>query len=550
MLAGADSSGAPPDVRLQKLIRANGAIVAELSLSALLRRVAESAREIVGAQYAALGVVGADGTLEEFIHCGMDEETVAAIGELPKGRGLLGALLEDPHPIRLDSAADDPRSSGVPLAHPPITSFLGVPIRSATSVYGNLYLTNRIGAPGFSAEDEALLHALAATASIAIENARLYEESHRRQQWLRASAEISHRLLAPDVDGHVLLEQIAGSIRHLAAADTVCVCLPRAEAPGTLTMAVTSGRGADDLRGVRFEAAGSVAAQAMQEERGLVTAEFRGGLTPLAQFRSVLPVTTMMTLPLQGSGQPRGALIVCRVDPKPFTDSDLEMATTFAGQATLALELADARADQHQLVLLEDRARIARDLHEHVVQKLFGAGLTIQGTASMLRDGQVRGRLADSVGTLDDAIRSIRTSIFELQDLSPTLTSVRSRVVAVLAEVTPVLGFAPHLQFAGRVDAMVEKAVATEVEAVLRESLTNVAKHAHAGQVLVEVDAGDALLVMTVADDGVGLGPSPRRSGLSNLRQRAERLGGRLDLERSHLGGLLLRWSIPLPGQR
>jgi signal transduction histidine kinase len=534
-------------VRLQRLIDANRAIVAELSLSTLLRRVVESAREIVGAQYAALGVIGADGTLDQFIHCGMDADTVAAIGELPKGRGLLGALLESHETIRLADIADDPRSSGVPLEHPPISSFLGVPIRSSSSVYGNLYLTNRVGEPEFSAEDETLLHALAATASIAIENARLYEQSHRRQQWLRASAEISQRLLAADADSHALLNQIADAVRRLAAADAVFICLPAAGAPGTLEMAVASGRGAEELRGVCYDATGSLGAQAMQEERGMVMSDAQERLRSHTRFSSVVPATSLMALPLKGAGDPRGVILVCRVEPQPFTTVDLEMAGTFAGQATLALELADARADHHQLVLLEDRARIARDLHEHVVQKLFGAGLTLQGTASMLRDPQVRGRLFESVTTLDDAIRSIRTSIFELQDLNPALTSVRSRVVAVLADVAPVLGFAPHLQFDGPVDTMVDEALATELEAVLRESLTNVAKHAHAGQAWVEVSTNGQLLCLTVSDDGVGLGPSARRSGLSNLRQRAERRGGHLELERSSDGGLLLRWTIPLP---
>jgi signal transduction histidine kinase len=534
-------------VRLQRLIEANRAIVAELSLTALLRRVVESAREIVGARYAALGVIAADGTLEQFIHCGMNPATVEAIGELPKGRGLLGGLLESHETIRLANIADDARSSGVPLEHPPITSFLGVPIRSSSSVYGNLYLTNRVGQPEFSAEDETLLHALAATASVAIENARLYEQSHRRQQWLQASAQISHRLLASDADSETLLEQITDSIRRLAAADAVCLCRPTSEPPGALEVVVTSGGGAEELRGMVYDATESVSARAMREGRGVVVSGVQERLRAFTRLSSVLPATNLMALPLKGAGDPRGVILVFRNEPKPFTDTDLEMATTFAGQATLALERADSRAEHHQLVLLEDRARIARDLHEHVVQKLFGAGLTIQGTASMVRDAPARDRLFDSVSTLDDAIRSIRTSIFELQDLNPALTSVRSRVVAVLADVAPVLGFAPHLQFDGPVDTMVDEAVATEVEAVLRESLTNVAKHAQARQAWVEVGTNGELLCLTVSDDGVGLGRSARRSGLSNLRERAERRGGHLELERSSDGGLLVRWTIPLP---
>jgi two-component system, NarL family, sensor histidine kinase DevS len=545
--AGPASHGPPPEVRLQKLVDANCAIVAELSLTALLRRVVEAARDIVGAEFAALGVFGADGTLEQFIHCGMDATTVAALGELPKGRGLLGALLEDPRPIRLRTLADDPRSCGVPIDHPPIGSFLGVPIRSASSVYGNLYLTNRIGQDEFSAEDEQLLDALAATSGIAIENARLYEQSHRRAQWLHASAEITHQLLAPGADSRSLLGDVADSIRQLAAADTVCLCLPVPEDPGTLEMVVTSGRGGVELRGLRYPAAGSIAAETMQEGRGLVVGTLEERLKTFAHLSSVLPVTDVMALPLKGAGAARGAILVCRVDQRPFTEADVEMATSFTSQATLALEMSDARAGQHQLAMLEDRARIARELHDHVVQKLFGAGLTIQGTATMVADPQVRGRLASTIATLDDTIRSIRTSIFELQDPDPAPAPVRPRVSAVLAELVPVLGFTPHLQFEGPVDAVADEALATELEAVLRESLTNVAKHSRASHASVVLSSNGELLCLTIADDGVGLGASRRRSGLSNLRERAERLGGYLELERSAGGGLLVRWTIPLP---
>ena len=184
--------------RLQRLLDANRAIVRELSLPAVLRQIAQSARETAGAQYAALGVIGSDGLLEEFIHVGMDDTTVAAIGDLPKGRGLLGTLIEHPEPIRLPHITDDSRSSGFPVGHPPMTTFLGVPIRNRDRVFGNLYLTNRRDGNDFTAEDEELISALAATASIAIENARLYEESRQRQEWLRASGEISRNLLLSD----------------------------------------------------------------------------------------------------------------------------------------------------------------------------------------------------------------------------------------------------------------------------------------------------------------------------------------------------------------
>ena len=212
--------------RLERLLDANRTIVSELSLPAVLRQIVQSARETAGAQYGALGVIGSDGLLEEFVHVGMDETTVAAIGDLPKGRGLLGALIEHPEAIRLRHITDDCRSSGFPAGHPPMTTFLGVPIRNRDRVFGNLYLTNRVDGGDFTAEDEELIAALAATASIAIENARLYEESRQRQEWLRASGEISRNLLRSEDNEIDTLRRIAVSVKRLAAADVVSVVLP------------------------------------------------------------------------------------------------------------------------------------------------------------------------------------------------------------------------------------------------------------------------------------------------------------------------------------
>ncbi len=535
------------EVRLQMLVEANRAIVAELSLDGLLRRVVESAREIVGAQFAALGVVGADGSLEQFIHCGMDAGTVATIGELPKGRGLLGALLDRPEPIRLRRLLDDPRSSGVPLGHPPIESFLGVPIRSASSVYGNLYLTNRVGQPEFSAEDQNLLTALAATAGIAIENARLHEQSQRRQEGLIASAGVRHRLLAAPEEGPVLAE-IAESVRRLTAADAVAILLPAPEDPDQLVMEVVDGDGAQGFQGLRVPAQGSQVNRVMEEARTRVLIDFQDRINAIAELRSLPTIRHVVALPLQGAGRPRGAIVAVRMVDRAFSSTDLELAEGFVSQAGLALELADARRDHHKLTMLEDRARIARDLHDHVVQKLFAAGLTLQGTATMVGDPDLRRRLTGAIDNLDDTIRTIRTSIFELQEPNLPGASVRSRVMQVLAEMTAVLGFAPLLSFEGPLDTVVDEQLGGEVEAVLRESLTNAAKHSGAGAVAVGLTTSGRQLTMTVSDDGVGLRPSARRSGLSNLRQRAERRGGRLELERAPQGGLLLRWSIPLPG--
>ena len=534
------------EVRLQKLVEANRAIIAELSLDSLLRRVVESARDIVGAEFAALGVLGADGRVERFIHCGMAADTVAAIGELPQGRGLSGPLLECPEPIRLERLTDDPRSAGTPAEHPAVESFLGVQLRSAGSVHGNLYLGNRSGQAEFTVEDQNLVTALAATASIAIENARLDEESQRRQEWLVASAEVSHRMHAA-VDEAAVLADIARSVRRLTGADAVAVLLPAAGEPDQLVLEVVDGVGAEGFQGLRLPTRGSEVQQVIDEARTRVLDGFQHRVAAIAEVRHVPAIQHVVALPLGGAGRPRGAVVAVRMVDVPFGSTDLELAEGFVRQAGLTLELAAARTDHHKLVMLEDRARIARDLHDHVVQKIFAVGLTLQGTATMVGDPDLRRRLTDAVGHLDDTIRTIRTSIFELQE--PTLpgASVRSRVARVLAEMTPVLGFAPLVSFEGPLDTVVDEQLGHEVEAVLREALSNAAKHAGARAVTVDLVTAHRRLTLTVSDDGVGLRPSARRSGLSNLRFRAECRGGRLDLGQAPEGGLVLCWSVPLP---
>src|SRR5512133_2967207 len=262
---------------LRQLLIANRSIVQELSLPAVLRRIVNTAKDLSGARYAALGVIGADGLLEEFLHEGLDEDAIRGIGgsmsepchDLPRGRGVLGALIKYPKPIRLARIVDDPRSSGFPADHPQMTTLLGVPIRSRDSVFGNLYLTDRADGSSFSAEDEELVLALAATAGIAIENARLYEESRRRQEWLRASGEISRQLLDPEAEYSDTLHRVATSVRRLAAADVVTLVRPTGHDPGLLEVVVATGAAERELVGFRYPKRGNVAWQAMRQGHGV-----------------------------------------------------------------------------------------------------------------------------------------------------------------------------------------------------------------------------------------------------------------------------------------
>jgi GAF domain-containing protein len=400
--------------RLQRLVEANRLVVAELSLDVLLPRIVEAARQIVEAEYAGLGVIGVDGTLEQFTSPDLDGSAAAAAGEPAKGRGLLTALHGTAETVRLRSLAADPRFSSVAFAQPAITTFLAVPIRSSGSTCGNLYLANRLGEAEFNAEDEYLLTAFAATAGVAMENARLYTEAGRRQEWLEASAEVGHQLLAAGTDAGVL-EQIAESVTRLAEADTVQIVLPVPHLQDTLEFAVSKGPGAEHARGLRYGAAGSIAWEAMHHPGSLVLEDLQDRLHSYPDARSQLPITNLMAFPLRGAGQPRGCVVVCRSNGKPFTRAEVGMAESFTNQAALALGLADARADRSRLGQLEDRSRIARHLQHQVLQKLFDASLAIQGASTMTSNPALRSRLTSTITTLDDTIGNIRSSIFGLQ---------------------------------------------------------------------------------------------------------------------------------------
>lgn len=533
--------------RLRGLLAANRSIIGDLGLETVLRRIVEAACELVDAKYGALGVVDPEGAgLEQFIHVGIEPSQVKAIGHLPEGKGLLGLLIEEPQPIRLHDIADHVRSVGFPTNHPPMKGFIGVPIRVREEVFGNLYLT-RVDGVDFSAEDEELVLALAATAAVAIENARLFEESRRRQEWLQSSTEVTRRLLAGGDETPLGL--IARSAMSLAEADVVTVVLPVSDG-AMLEVAVAEGQDAEKLVGATYPVAGTLSEQVLTSAtsvrvRDSADVSEHGGLR--IHLAEVMEVGPLMVLPLMGSEQVRGVLLVARQrQRRPFTNADMEMATTFANHASIALELADARKDQQKVLLLEDRARIARDLHDHVIQQLFAAGMTIQGTASTIGEGRHVAALEGVVRGLDEAIRQIRVSIFQLR---PSATGLKSAVLDVVNEVRPTLDLDPQVAFEGPVDTLSGGGtgqLTNDVVAVVREALTNVARHAHAHSVQLGIQARANRLTVTVTDDGTGVGATERRSGLDNMRLRAEARRGTLALEPGTPSGTTLVWSVPL----
>ena len=531
--------------RLQGLLRANSRIVGELSLGEVLRRIVEAACELVGAPFGALGVISPDGGgLEEFVHVGIDDEQAARIGPLPEGKGLLGALIDDPRPIRLRDLGEDLRSVGFPDEHPPMRAFLGVPVRVRDEIFGNLYLA-KLEESEFSHEDEELVSSLAATAGVAIENARLYEEARRRQVWLTASTDVTRELTSSDD----ALRLIGARVRNLADADVVTVIRPVGSS-GRLEVSVAVGEGEERLTGFSYSGAGTVSETVLRTGVPLVVDDAsdpaaNGNLT--LRLTAVVPVGPCAAVPLAGSTGVRGVLLVGRLHGRRgFSAADVEMVTTFASHASLALELADARKEAQNLALYEDRGRIARDLHDHVIQQLFAAGMTLQGVVARVPDAAAADRLETVVDHIDDAIRQIRASIFQLRP-STVSGGLRAAVLEVAAEVAPALGQEPLVRFVGPVDTVADEAMAQDVRAVVREALTNAAKHAGADTVEVLVEVTGPELRVTVVDDGVGLGDVVHRSGLDNLGRRAAGRSGRFVVGAGPGGtGTALSWSAPL----
>ena len=531
--------------RLRGLLRANQMINGDLALPVLLRHIVDAAQELVGARYAALGVNARTGGLAQFVQAGVLPETVAAIGDLPHGKGLLGALVEDPVPIRVTRLADHPRSSGFPDHHPPMDSFLGVPIRVGGTVFGNLYLCE--GSNGeFSSEDEDLVTALAATAGVAIANARLYDVARTRQDWLRASATITRRLLSTDPsDPLQLVVDLAIDVAH---ADLVAVALPTVDGE-VLRVEVAVGSGADAVIGVHVPVAGSLCGRVLTTGRPLRDS-WRQESAGLGSAVSAEPaLDPVMIVPMAGTHQVNGVLIAARLqDQAAFTDDDLDMVSGFANQASLALELTEARAEQQRAAVADDRDRIAADLHDHVIQRLFAAGLSLQSVAKQLgMDTPTGERITENITNLDQTISQIRTTIFQLHRATGAVASgLRGRVLDVLADVTPALGFSPETRFTGPLQARVPDDIGEDLLAVLREALSNIARHANARSAAVEISVHDAL-TLRVVDDGVGMPATTRRSGLANMATRAERHGGALHVARGDRAGTTLSWTVPIP---
>lgn len=528
--------------RLDGLIDAILAITSGLKLDATLRAIVHTAAELVDARYGALGVRGYDHRLVEFVYEGIDEETRHLIGSLPEGRGVLGALIEEPKPIRLDDISRHPASVGFPLHHPPMRTFLGVPVRIRDEVFGNLYLTEKADGQPFSDDDEVLVQALAAAAGIAVDNARLFEESRTREAWIEATRDIGTQMLA-GADPAMVFRLIAEEALTLMAGAATLVAVPLDdEAPACEV---------DDL--VIVEVAGEIS-PAVKQMTVAVSGTSIGGVfhdrTPRRFDRLDIAVDgpvepgPALVLPLRAADTVAGVLVALRsADEQPFSDKQLDMMAAFADQAALAWRLATAQRQMREVEILTDRDRIARDLHDHVIQRLFAVGLTLQGAAPRARVPAVRESIYSSIDDLQEIIQEIRSAIFDLHAGPSRATGLRHRLDKVIDQLA-IPALHTTVQYTGPL-SVVDTVLANHAEAVLREAVSNAVRHANATSLAINVSVEDDVRV-EVVDDGVGISGDITESGLRNLRQRADDAGGEFTVENMPTGGTLLRWSAPL----
>jgi signal transduction histidine kinase len=532
------------DPRYERLLETGLTLAAELSLPAALQRIVELAAELTGARYGALGVLGRDGAITEFITAGLSDAERAAIGQIPVGRGILGVLIDDARPLRLHDIAEDPRSVGFPPNHPLMRSFLGAPVTARGQVYGNLYLTEKRDGEDFDADDERALTLLAAQAGVAIENAHLYEQAQDRARRLEAVRAITTAILA-GTDSAEILALIVGHARELVGADLASLALPA----GTDRLVIEAADGllADELQGTTFPTEGSVTGEVLRTGKAVALADAS------ADERTAQPIVRArvghaLFIPLAVRDRIVGSLTVANAHGgPPLREAAVQLVETFAEQAAVALEYARLQGELQRLAVLEDRERIAKELHDGAIQALFAVGMGLQGSALLAGSDDLRARIENAVEELDRVIRDLRNYIFGLRPgilADRQLDQALQQLVEEFGQRTGVLAIA-------EVDPQVAAELtgrAADVVQLAREALSNVSRHAQAATCRVSLYRGEDGGVLEIDDDGRGfdLALIPRTGqGLGNLRARAEGLGGQAEIDSVPGQGTRVRITIP-----
>ena len=508
------------------LLEAFVAISSDLDTDSVLKRIVVSACELTHSRYGALGLIGPGGSLAGFVTHGVDEATKALIGAPPAGRGLLDVTAEKSATMRLDDLTRHPLSVGFPEHHPPMSTLLRVPIRLRGTIFGQLYLSEKVDGRPFDAHDELLVHSLATVAGFAVENARAYGLSERRRRWLEMFGELTERLMPP-ITLPDALERIASAVREASGAQSASV--------------------------LQVPEKGDPFAAAVDGEPFPLTTEERSAFNKAV--RTVVETGDVMEVPVRDLGVAMlaplrahltmpGVLILTRAGPaQPGEFEERELLASFADQAALALDRTQALEDREQMAVVSDRDRIARDLHDVVIQRLFATGLHMQSIRSAAPTEELRERIDQSVRDLDQTIRDIRGTIFELQ--TRPRSSLRTEVRDLVQEHIPLLGFAPSVHTEGPVDGTLEPEVQTQMVSVLREALTNIAQHSAARTASIHLQVTPTHLRLKVTDDGHGIPEDRHERGLRSVRRRAMLLGGCLDLWPNDPSGTIFVWSVP-----
>jgi signal transduction histidine kinase len=537
--------------RLRVLVDAGIALSSELSLDTLLQRLVETAAELTGARYAALGVIDRSGQgLERFLTTGVDAETHEAIGELPRGRGILGVLIREARTLRLHDIADDPRSVGFPRHHPPMRTFLGVPVVLRGVAYGNLYLTEKEAGEDFTEEDEELTLLLAAQAAVAIENARLYESSTRWLHQLESLNEIGNAL-ASEIELEPLLGLVAGRLRELVEARLVLIAVPRGEA---LEVAAAEGDGSYGVVGMQLEFTGSKAGRVLERRRSERVDSVLEDPEIDQQATRRLGVHSALFVPLIARGRAIGVMIAHdRAGSSPsFTDDDLRLAETLAQRAAVAVDLSErvGRDALRRVVAAQEleRKRLARELHDETGQALTSILLGLKPLEQSAATDEQRAAVASVRELVVSTLQDVRRLAVELRPSALDdfgLTTAVERLAETFREQTGI-----HVDLEAQLgDARLPSEVETALYRIVQEALTNVVKHAEAKRVSILLTQRDASVAAVVEDDGAGFDPAGVGDdvlGLAGMRERVGLVGGRLRIESGGETGTTIVAEVPL----
>ena len=531
----------------EHLLRAIVQIGSGHDLLATLHHIVAAAQELTGCRYGALATCDSDGKLTSFVHAGMPAGTLARIGGPPTGKGLLGVVFNRESPLRLDDLQKHPGAAGFPEGYPPMRAFLGMPIVIRGHVIGGLYLADDRLGWCFSKADEPAVDAFASAAAVAIDNAQLFEHSQRRADWLEASREITTELLSASDSTRRPLRSIAEQVQKLADAEQAIVLTPLVpdEPPqdiDTLVVSAAVGVHADEVVGQEVPVDGSTTGQVFRSGTPLITEAFR---YPIPAFTDA-GERSAIVMPLRYEGVVRGVIAVARSAIQiPFDESYLDLVGDFASHAALALALATNSENARELSILADRERIAHDLHDYVIQRLFAIGMDVQGTVARTRAPDIVDRLNRTIDDLQKTIEDIRATIFQLQPSTTSVGGFRKRIQDAVADLTENRNLVTTLHMSGPMIA-VGPELAQQAEAAVVEAVSNAVRHSGAGHLNIEVTVLDELTI-DIADDGCGIpADNQRQSGLANLRRRAEQVGGVCRITSPPAGGTLVHWAAPL----